>query len=86
MSSTTIIIAMICTCLAMIFLMILAKPVQYICRFVVNAAFGACGIFLSNLLLGPLGISVGINPLTLGFIGILGIPGFAALFFMGAVL
>lgn len=86
MQSNIIIIAMICTCLAMIFLIILAKPIKYIVCFFRNALLGGAGIFLSNILLAPLGVCLGINPLTLCVIGLLGLPGFAALLFIGAVL
>ncbi len=86
MESNSIIMVMIAICLALIFLMIIAKPIKMMGRILLNAVLGAGGLFLANILLKPLGITVGINLLTTGFIGFLGIPGFAAAILIGAML
>ena len=72
---TGIITAMIMVCLALIALMVLAKPLKFLMRIVVNAVVGS-GIIA---VLGALGMNIGVNMLTAAFVGLLGLPGLAGL-------
>lgn len=72
---TGIITAMILTCLALIALMVLAKPLKFLLRIGVNAIVGS-GIIA---LLSTLGLPIGVNALTAAFVGLLGLPGLAGL-------
>ena len=55
------------------------KPLKALGRFILNAAVGAAAIFVANKLLASFDIYIGYNLLTLGFTGILGLPGFFSL-------
>lgn len=86
MDSNRIIMGMICICLGMMAFIMMAKPLKIIGKWCLNAALGAVGFYAANLLLQPFQISVGINLLTMGIVGILGIPGFAATILISAIL
>lgn len=86
MQSEHVIYLMIFICLGMIFLMVISGPLKAVGKILLNGSLGAVGILLANFLLKPLGVYIGINLLTTGFVGILGLPGFAALLIMGIVL
>jgi len=45
-----------------------------------SGVLGGLGILAANALLAPMGVSVGLNLLTLLIVGVLGIPGFFLLF------
>lgn len=86
MESGSIIMVMILLCLALLVLMMIAKPIKIAGSILLNGVVGAFGLFIVNFLLQPMGIHIGINLLTTGFIGILGLPGFAAVVLIGAIL
>lgn len=86
MDSVSVIVAMIAVCIAFIVLLCMAKPIKFMLRILLNSAVGLVALMVSNYVLAPLGVAVGINILTLGFIGILGLPGFFALILMQAIL
>lgn len=86
MDSSRLILLMIALCLALILLLFMAKPLKVAARFLLNALLGAVGLTAANFLLQPIGVYVGVNLLTAGFIGILGLPGFASLLFIQAIL
>jgi inhibitor of the pro-sigma K processing machinery len=86
MDSISIIVSMIVVCLALIALLVMAKPIKLVLGLILNSAVGALALVVSNYVLAPLGVAVGINLLTVGFIGILGLPGFCALILIQAIL
>lgn len=86
MDSISIIVSMIVVCLALIALLVMAKPIKVLLGIVLNSAVGAVALVVTNYILAPLGVAVGINLLTVGFIGILGLPGFFALILIQAIL
>ncbi|MDD3570402.1 MAG: pro-sigmaK processing inhibitor BofA family protein [Lachnospiraceae bacterium] len=86
MDSITIIVSMIVVCLALISLLVMAKPLKVLLGIILNSAIGAVALMASNYVLAPLGVAVGINLLTVGFIGVLGLPGFLALILIQAIL
>lgn len=86
MDSSGLIIIMILCCLSLIFLMLMAKPLKYILKFIINAVVGVAGILILNFVLQPIGVSVGLNILSAAFIGLLGIPGFGAIVLINALL
>jgi len=82
MDDSSIITWMIVVCLVFVGLVIFAKPLKYILRFLIQAA---CGLALAigfNFLLAPFSIDVGINYLTFAVVGLLGLPGFVMLYFV----
>lgn len=80
MDYTPIITWMIIICLIFIGLIVFAKPVKYILRFLIQAL---CCMFLAvifNFILSPFNIAIGLNYLTFFITGLLGLPGFAMLY------
>ena len=80
MDYSSIITWMIIICLIFIGLIMFAKPVKYILKFLLQAV---CGMFLAiifNFMLAPLGLAIGLNYLTFFVSGLLGLPGFAMLY------
>ena len=71
MSSTTILSAMVITCLVIVVLV----PLQGLFRFLLSGIFGSALLFL----LGRLGFAVGVNAVTFVVSGLLGVPGVAGL-------
>lgn len=75
MGSTTILSAMIITCLMIVILAALAKPLRGLFRFLLSGLLGSALL----LLLNSLGFAVGVNAVTFAATGLLGLPGVAAL-------
>ena len=75
MSSTTVLSAMVITCLVIVVLVALAKPLQGLFRFLLSGILGSALLFL----LGRLGFAVGVNAVTFVVTGLLGMPGVAGL-------
>lgn len=86
MDSNQVITAMILVCLGIMALIMIAGPIKAAAKFFLNAALGGAGFYIANLLLSPLQIFVGINFLTMGIVGVLGLPGFAAAILISAIL
>ena len=82
MDSTQIITAMIFSCLGLMTLIILSKPIKFLLKTVVNAGIGCIAI----LLLHTIGLPIGINYMTVLFTGLLGIPGIAGLLLLCVLL
>ena len=78
MDSTQIITAMIFSCLGLMTLIILSKPIKFLLKTVVNAG--------AILLLHTIGFPIGINYMTVLFTGLLGIPGIAGLLLLCVLL
>ncbi len=58
---------------------ILIVPGRYIWKFFYSAVMGCASLFVLNFLCAPLGLALGINPVTGLWCGFLGVPGAAAL-------
>jgi len=80
MDYNSIITWMIIICLIFIGLIVFAKPVKYILRFLIQAVGGMLLVIVFNFILAPFSIAIGLNYLTLFIIGLLGLPGFAMLY------
>lgn len=73
-------------CFLAILLMLLSGPLKLIAGIFKNAAIGFCLIIALNFVLKPLGFNLGLNLLTLGLSGVLGLPGVCAMYVISAVL
>ena len=78
MESTQIITAMIFSCLGLMTLMILAKPLKILLKAILNAGIGCVVITILN----TVGFPIGINYMTVLFTGLLGLPGMVGLFIL----
>ncbi|MDR2903117.1 MAG: pro-sigmaK processing inhibitor BofA family protein [Clostridiales bacterium] len=87
-SSSYIILIMAGVCLCAIAAMVFQRQLKYVFQFLIQALLGCTGIFVVNFLLTTLGITsnIGINPLSAGIVGVLGLPGFVTLYFAGMIL
>ncbi len=75
MDSTALLSMMILTCLGILVVAALAKPLRLLLRFCLSAIGGTALLFLC----GKIGICVGINMITILIAGVLGIPGILGL-------
>jgi len=80
MDYSSIITWMIVICLIFIGLIMFAKPVKYILRFLIQAVGGMFLAIVFNFVLAPFSIAIGLNYLTFFVSGLLGLPGFAMLY------
>ncbi|MCL2565228.1 MAG: pro-sigmaK processing inhibitor BofA family protein [Defluviitaleaceae bacterium] len=80
MDYTSIITWMIIVCLIFIGLIVFAKPVKYILRFLIQAVCGMSLAIILNFILAPFSLAIGLNYLTFLITGLLGLPGFAMLY------
>jgi len=55
------------------------KPLKWLMKVVVKAAFGCVGLLLFNLFSGITGMTVGVNLVTAFVTGVLGVPGLGLL-------
>lgn len=60
-------------------IIILAKPMAAVIKFILRSAVGGVFIVVADILLKPIGIYIGLNALTVFFVGLLGLPGFCTL-------
>lgn len=74
--------ASIGVCLLALVVILLAKPLQMLFRFVVSAAVGGVVLFIGH----SIGAAVGINAVTLLTAGMLGLPGVLGLFVLSVLL
>ena len=65
---------------------LLALPLKWTLRLIGNALLGAVALVLINVIGGPLGLHIGVNPLTAGIVGVLGVPGVLLLVILRFVL
>ena len=86
MSSSDIIMLMIGACIILIALMLFERPIRALARVALSGAAGAVGMLAANTFLAPLGIFVGINPLTVLIVAFLGLPGFVVMYVVSALL
>ncbi|MCL2853425.1 MAG: pro-sigmaK processing inhibitor BofA family protein [Defluviitaleaceae bacterium] len=80
MSSSDIIMLMIGVCVVLIIYLLFSNPLKMLVRVALGGAAGVVGMLAMNTFLAPLGVFVGINPVTVLLVGILGLPGFAMLY------
>lgn len=74
--------AILGVCLLVLMIGAMGKKVEWLVNFILRAVMGAVGIYFINLLLTSqeIGVSVGINPVTVLTSGFLGFPGLAVLY------
>ncbi|MDR0405453.1 MAG: pro-sigmaK processing inhibitor BofA family protein [Clostridiales bacterium] len=65
--------------LLLVLLILLAKPIKWTLRLVINSALGCAGLMIFNLIGGLFGLYIGVNIATAVTVGILGLPGLALL-------
>lgn len=65
-------------------LLLLPKPVEVLLKIGMQATLGLLALFGLNYLLLPLGYGVGLNLITFGVAGVLGLPGVVSLFVLQA--
>lgn len=85
MDYNSVITWMIVICLIFIGLIMFAKPVKYIIKFLMQAVCGMLLAVVFNFLLAPFSVAIGLNYLTFFISGLLGIPGFAMLYVVAAI-
>ncbi|MBE6008020.1 MAG: transcriptional regulator [Lachnospiraceae bacterium] len=86
MSSDSIIITMLILCGIITVLIVFSEPLKYLLRLAANSALGAGAMFLINTVFGFTGLGVGINMVTVLTVGLLGLPGIAALYIVRIIL
>ncbi len=59
---------------------------RFIFKLILRCCLGAAALFVLDMLLSPVGLSVGINPVTSVVCGVLGIPGVALLYGLAYIL
>ncbi len=69
-------------CLFLLALLVLAKPLRTLCRFLVSAAAGSALLFLGQ----SMGAQVAVNGVTLLVSGLLGVPGAAGMLTLSILL
>lgn len=79
---------MIIICLGGLALVTLAKPLKWLIKVLIQGGIGTVGIVVVNSLLSMLGvgISVGINLLSVATVAVLGLPGMVLLYAMAFIL
>ena len=75
-------VAILGVCLLVLMIGAMGKKVEWLVNFILRAVMGVVGIYFINLLLTfqEIGVSVGINPVTVLTSGFLGFPGLAVLY------
>lgn len=75
-------VAILGVCLLVLMIGAMGKKVEWLVNFILRAVMGAVGIYFINLFLTSqeIGVSVGINPVTVLTSGFLGFPGLAVLY------
>lgn len=86
MQGDTIIYIMIGICLLVILLFVFSTPLKLLYKIIINSVLGILALIGINFIISPLGLSVGVNLLTIAIIGVLGIPGFICLYLMQILL
>ena len=66
--------------LGLVSILFFNRQIKAVFNIIRNAVLGIIGILAVNMLLAPMGLSVGINLLTIFIVGTLGIPGFFLLY------
>lgn len=69
-------------CLLVLAIVLFKNKIEIVLNFVLRAVLGMIGLYLLNFFLTYQGISamVGVNPITVSTVGVLGVSGFALLY------
>jgi len=86
MEDNSLIIYMIGACILFIAFVLFAKPLKIFLKFMLRCVLGFFGIYICNFLLMSFNLAVGVNILTLSVVGLLGFPGFIALYIISGLL
>ena len=62
--------------IGLIMILFFHRQIKSFFKIIRNAVLGIVGILAVNVLLAPIGLTVGVNVLTVFIVGALGIPGF----------
>lgn len=65
--------------LFLLFLQVMAGPLEIAVRTLGNSLAGGAAIWVLNLVGSPLGLEIGLNPVSAVIVGVLGLPGIIAL-------
>lgn len=71
--------------LVVIAIVLLARPIKWLFRLVINCALGCAGLVAFNLFGGLFGLYIGVNLVTAVSVGILGLPGLAMLLVLKSI-
>ncbi|MCK9479857.1 MAG: pro-sigmaK processing inhibitor BofA family protein [Firmicutes bacterium] len=71
--------------LAVITLVLLAKPIKWFLKLIINCALGFVCLIIFNLLGGLFGLYIGINIVTAITVGLLGVPGLAMILLLKVI-
>jgi len=66
--------------LALVLILFFNRQIKAAFTVLRNAVLGVAGILACNMLLAPIGVSVGVNLMTIFIVSVLGIPGFLLLY------
>jgi inhibitor of the pro-sigma K processing machinery len=81
MNSAQLIFYLIGACVLLLAIAVFAKPLRFILGVLVKGVLGAAVMYIVNWALGT--VYVGVNALTFLTVGLLGVPGFIALYIIG---
>ncbi|MDD5946079.1 MAG: pro-sigmaK processing inhibitor BofA family protein [Clostridia bacterium] len=84
MDSSNIISTMIFVCIAVLLLTVFSRQIKTVFRILLGSVLGMAGIYAVNILFPS--VNIGINAVTAGICGLLGLPGFAVLVLAGIIL
>lgn len=68
--------------LGVIFIMVLASPIKWLIKALINCGIGAAALIVFNFIGQFYGFTLGLNPGSILTVGLLGIPGFILLIFL----
>ncbi|OQB15231.1 MAG: Sigma-K factor-processing regulatory protein BofA [Firmicutes bacterium ADurb.Bin193] len=68
--------------LLVIALFLLARPIKWMFKLIINSVLGCIGLIAFNLIGGLFGLYIGVNLATSVTVGVLGLPGLALLLFL----
>lgn len=72
--------------LAYVVVRLLSVPLRFLARFAYGAAVGSLLLMLGNVFAGLVGLKVGLNPVTVATVGLLGVPGVVMLYVLRFIL
>ena len=75
MDNNTLIVYLACICFLFIFGKVFILPLKSIIKLVLNSIFGGIIIYVINLIGAMFNFHIGLNYITVIFVGILGVPG-----------
>lgn len=86
MNSNQIVFILIGICSLLLVFTLFQKQVFFLVKFIVRSLVGVLGYTLLNGVLGYFGMQVGINLITVAFVGLLGIWGFLTMIVLQIIL